>query len=143
MQIIASGKSMRFRRARGQLTGLLASYVGDTLACVHSSCLQLTEATRKRFKVRSLEYDNMRFSGFYIDRSGSGFNIHQRPYIDRLNLFPSDRYFVLLRQYRSKLSGLIHIHPNVCVVTSKHAQVTEKSFNISLVKQYNTTKRYL
>ena len=85
----------------------------------------------------------MRFSGVYIDRSHNGFNIHQRPYIDRLKPLTSDTNFVLLQQYRAQLSWLIHSSPDVCVVASKLAQVTEKSFNISHVKQYNSTVRYL
>ncbi len=38
---------------------------------------------------------------------------------------------------------LIRSCPDVCVVASKLTQVTEKLFNISHVKQYNTTVRYL
>jgi len=85
----------------------------------------------------------MRFSVVYIDISGTGFSIHQRPYIYRLKQLPSDTNFVLLRQYRAQLSWLIHCSPDVCVVASKLAQVTEKLFNISIVKQYNTTVRYI
>ncbi len=85
----------------------------------------------------------MRFSVVYIDRSDNGFNIHQRPYIDRLNPLPLDANFVLLRQYRAQLSRLIHCRPDVCVVASQLATITEKSFNMSHVKQYNTTVRYL
>ncbi len=116
-----------FRRTRGHLTGLLASYVNEMLACSDSSFSQLTEEVRKRFEVKSREYDKMRFSGVYIDLSDSGFNIHQRPYIDRLKPLQSDANFALLRQYRSQLLWIIHSRPDVCVVASKLAQVTEKS----------------
>ncbi len=132
-----------FRRTRGHLTGLLASYVNEMLACSDSSFSQLTEEVRKRFEVKSREYDKMRFSGVYIDLSDSGFNIHQRPYIDRLKPLQSDANFALLRQYRSQLLWIIHSRPDVCVVASKLAQVTEKSFNISHLKQNNATVRYL
>ncbi len=143
MQTVASDMSLFFRRAKGELTGLLASYVDDTLACSDSSFSQLTEETRKRFEVKPREYENLRFSDFYIERSDNGFNFHQRPYIDRLKPLPSDANFVLLRQYRAQLSWLIHSRSDVSVVATKLAQVTEKSFNISHVKQYNTTMRYL
>ncbi len=85
----------------------------------------------------------MRFSGVYIDWSDSGFNIHQRSYIDPPKPLPSDANFILLRQYRGQLSWLIHSRPVVYVVANKLVQVTEKSFNISHMKQYNTTVRYL
>ena len=143
MQTVASGMSLFFRRARGQLTGLLVSYVDDTLACGESSFSQLTVENRKRFEVKSHEYENMRFSDFYSDRSDNGFNILQRPYIDRLKPLSSDASFLLLRQYCVQSSWLIHSRPDVCVVASKLAQVTDNSFNISHVKQDNTTVRYL
>ncbi len=143
MQTFASDMAFLFRRVRSQLTGILASYVGDTLACDDSSFSQLTEKTRKRFEVKSREYDNMRFSGVYIDRSDNGFNIHRRPYIYQIKSLPSDANFVLLRQYRAQLSWLTHGLPDVCVVASKLARVPEKSFSILHVKQYNTTVRYL
>ncbi len=95
MKTFASDMSLVFRRARVQLTLLLASYVDDTLACGGSSFSQLTEETRKIFKVKSHEYDNMRFSNVYTDRSDNGFNIHQRPYIDLLKPLPPDANFVL------------------------------------------------
>ena len=52
MQTVDSDMSLFFRRARGQLTGLLASYVDDTLACDDSSFSQLTEETQKRFEFK-------------------------------------------------------------------------------------------
>ncbi len=85
----------------------------------------------------------MRFASVCIVRSDNGFNVHQRPYIDRLKPLSSDASFVLLRQYRAQLSWLIHSRPDVCVGASKQAQVTENSFNISHVEKYNTTIRYL
>ncbi len=139
MKTIAIDMSMLFRRARGQLTGLLASYVDDALACGDSSFSQLTDETRKRFEGKSHEYDNMRFSDIYIDLSDNGFNIHEHPYIDRLNPFPSGTNFVLLRLYRAQLSWLLHSRPDVCVVATKFTQVSVKSFYISHVKQYNAT----
>ena len=85
----------------------------------------------------------MRFSSVYIDRSYNGFNILHRLYIDRLKPLLSDENFVLLRQYRAQLSWLIHSRSNVFLVARKLAQDTEKPFNISHVKQYNTTVGYL
>ena len=143
IQTVASDMPLLFRQARGHLTGLLASYVEDKEACGDSLFSQLTVGTRKRFEVKSRAYDNMHFSVVYIDRSHNSFNIHQRPYIDRLKPLPSDAKLVLLRQYRAQFTWLIHSRPDLRDVTGKLAQVTEKSLNISYVKQYNTTVRYL
>ncbi len=84
MQTVASDLSLFFRWSRSQLTGLIASYVDDTLAWSESSFSKLTEETRKIFEAKSHEYENMRFSGVYIDRSDNSFNIHRRGYIDCL-----------------------------------------------------------
>ncbi len=134
--------SLFFRRARGQLTGLLASCVDDTLAYVDSSFSQLTEETRKGFEVKSREYDNMHFSGAYIDRSGNSFNIYQCPYIDRQKPLPSDANFGLLRQYHAQLSLPIHCLSDVCVVASKLTQITKKSLTYRMwsnaILQYST-----
>ncbi len=76
MQTVAIDICLFFRRARGRLTRLIASYFDDTLACGDSSFSQLTEDTRKKFEVKSREFDNMWFSRVYIDRSDNRFNIH-------------------------------------------------------------------
>ncbi len=139
MNTVASDIYLVFRRARGQLTVLLGSFIDDTLACGDSSFSQLTDETRKEFELSSREYEKTRFSGVYIDRSDNGFYIHQRTYIDLLKPLPSNSDVLLLRQYHAQLSWLIHSRPDVCEAASKLAQFTEKSFNMSLVKQYNTT----
>ncbi len=42
MKTVGRDMSLFFRRGRGQLTGILASYADDTLACGDSSFSQLT-----------------------------------------------------------------------------------------------------
>ena len=56
---VASDVSLFFRRARGQVTGLLASYVDHTLACGNDSFAKLTKRTRETFEVKSREHKNM------------------------------------------------------------------------------------
>ena len=141
MQTVARDISLSIGRARGKLTGLLVSYVEDTLACRNYLFSQLSEKIPKRLEVKPSEYDSMRFSGVYIDRSDSGLNIHQWSYIDRLKSLPSDPYFILQLQYHARISRLIRRRLDVCIVATKLAQVTEKSFNKSHVQQYNTTVR--
>ncbi len=86
---------------------------------------------------------NMQFYGVYINRSDGGLNTNQRPYIDRQMPLTFDANLVLLWHYGAQLSWLIHSLPNVFVMASKLAQVTDNLFSISHVKQYNTTMRYL
>ncbi len=90
-----------FRQARGQMTGLIVFYADDTRACGDSSFLQLTAENCKIFEVKPHEYERMRFSGFYFERSDNGFYIRQRPYIDCLKPLPSYANCVLPRRYRA------------------------------------------
>ncbi len=85
----------------------------------------------------------MQFSGVYIDRSENGFNIHQRLFIDRIQLLPSDANLELPWEYRAQLSWLVYIRSGVCVIASKLAKVAEKLFNISYVNGFNASVRYL
>ncbi len=55
MKAVSSNMSLFFRRARGQVTGLLAYYEDDTLACGDRSLIDLTIKTREAFEVKSRE----------------------------------------------------------------------------------------
>ncbi len=90
----ACDMSLSFRRDRGQITWLLASYFEDTFACDYSSFSQVTEATRKRFEVKPREYDTMRFSGVYLEKSDNGFNGCPKQ-------LPSHANLVFQQQYRA------------------------------------------
>ncbi len=70
MNTVSSNMSLFFIRARGQFTGLLASYVDDTLACGDRSFVELTRKTREAFEVKSRNDNTMRFSGVYVDKLG-------------------------------------------------------------------------
>ncbi len=78
MNAVSSDMSLFFRRARGQVTGLIAVYVDDTLACGDRSFVELTEKSRKAFEVKSREHDKMRFSGVYVGKLSDEFEIHHR-----------------------------------------------------------------
>ena len=62
MKPVANDMSLFFRRARAKISGVLASYVDDTLSCGDNAFAELTERTREPFDVKKRENDNMRFS---------------------------------------------------------------------------------
>ena len=128
MKPVASDMSLFFRRARGRVTGLIASYVDATLACGNDLFAKLTKRTRETFEVKSREHNNMRFSGVYIDKLDDGFEIHQRAYMDRLKKLSRYADFTQLHKSRAQLSWLVHSRPDICVTASKLAQMTEKTF---------------
>ncbi len=143
MKPVASEISLFFRRARRQVTGILASHVDDTLVCGDNSFSEITKKTREKFEVKSREYDKMRFSGVYIDKIHDGYEIHQWAYIDRLKKLLRDAAFTRLRRSRAQLSWLVHSRPDICVTASKLAQVTEKTFERKHVNRFNTAVTYL
>ncbi len=143
MKPAASDMSLFCRRVRGQVCGLLASYVDDSLACGDGIFKRLTEKTREKFEMKAREYEKMRFSGVHIDKHEDGFEIYQRAYIERVEELHQDSDFVHFRRARAKLSWLVHTRPDICVVTSKLAQVTAETFEGMHVNQYNSAVRYL
>ncbi len=143
MKAVSSDMSLFFRHARGQLTGLLASYVNDTLACGDRSFVDVTAKTREAFEVKSREHNKMRFSGVYVNKLNDGFEIQQRAYIDRLKRLPRDADFVQLRRARDDLSWLVHSRPDICVIASKLAQVTETTFERKHISMFSNAIGYL
>ncbi len=143
MKAVASDMSLFSRRARGKISGLLASYVDDTLACGDSSFAELTKKTREKFEMKERQNKDMRFSGIYVDKCDNGFEIHQRAYIERLESIPWDAEYVHLRRARAKPSWLAHSRPDICAELSKLAQVTAESFGRSHVKTRNCTAKCL
>ncbi len=85
----------------------------------------------------------MRFFGVYIEKHEDGFEIHQRAYIERQEELPQDSDFVQFRRARAKLSWLVYNRPDICVVTSKLAQMPAETFEDMHVKQYKSAVRYL
>ncbi len=128
MKAVSSNMCLFFRSARGKVTELLASYVDDAVACGDRSFADLTEKTREAFEVKSREHDKMRFADVYVNKLNHGFEIHQRAYIDRLKRLPRDSDFIQLRRARAQLSWLVQSRPEICVIVSKLAQVTETTF---------------
>jgi len=143
MSNVASDMSLFFRKARGRLTGLTASYVDDTLACGDASFLKLSGKTRETFDVQKRVTENIRFAGTYIDKHENGYKVHQRQYVERLTEISKNADFAELRRARAQLSWLVHSRPDICVVANKLAQVTEKLFSEKHVKLYNSSVKYL
>ena len=143
MKSVASYISLFSIRKRGQLSGILASYVDDTLSCVDNAFAELTKKTREAFDVKKREYGNIRFHGAYIDRHADGSHIHQRAYINRLEQLPRDADFTLFGQVRAKPFCLVHTRPEICIVSNKLAQLTEETFDRSHVKEFNSAVRHL
>ena len=111
--------SLFFKHARGQLSGVLESYVDDTWSCRENSFAELSKRICEAFDVKKREHDNMRFSGLHIGRYTVESHIHQSGYINRLEQLPRDADFTLFRRDRAKLSWLVHTKPAISIVAGK------------------------
>ncbi len=65
---MASDMSLFFRRARGQMSGLQASYVNSTLASGDNTFAELTKKTRQKFEMKARKNKDIRFSGVYVEK---------------------------------------------------------------------------
>ncbi len=135
--------SLFFRRVRGKISGLLTSYVDDTLACGDSSFPEFTKKTREKFEMEARQNKGMRFSGGYVEKCADGFEILQRACIERLEPIPLETDYVQLVRARAELSWFAHSRSDFSAVLSKLAQVTEESYDRSHVKTFNSTVKYL
>lgn len=108
MKTVASGMSLFFRLTRDQLTGLIATYVDDTLDAGNRCFDKDSEKTRGHFEVNERERNKMRFAGIYVYKSNHGYRVHQTPYLEILKPLALDADFTQLRRAKATLSWLLH-----------------------------------
>lgn len=137
MESTVSDKSLFFKLVQKKLQGLMGTYVDDSLLAGDDEFLKLSEKTIEKFESKEREFDNIRFAGVYIETLENGFRLHQKSYIERLQLLNSNASFEDLRRARAKLSWLIHTRPEVCVAASMLAQVTSSTFDNRHIKIHN------
>lgn len=88
MRTATSDMALFFKAAQGRLSGIMGTYVDDTVSVGTSSFLKASKATDDRFETKQREFDNTRFAGVYIEQLAYGFRIHQKEYIVLLKQLP-------------------------------------------------------
>ncbi len=108
MKAVASDMALFFRPAREKISGVLTSYVDDTLACGGNTFLKLTRKPLEKFGMKARQSKDLRFSGVYIEKCDNRFEIILCACIERLKLTLLDPDYVQLRRARAKLYSLAH-----------------------------------
>lgn len=137
MQKAASDMGLFFRKTRGMLSGLIGTYVDDSMLAGDPDFLRHTDQTLQKFDSKGREMDNTSFAGVYIETLEKGFKLHQKSYAKRIEKLPMDCSFKDFRSRRAKIAWLIHTKPNIACDLSMLAKVTQESFNTNNVKKLN------
>ncbi len=143
MENTAADMSLFFKRAHKSLRGLLATYVDDTLCTGTRDFERDTSKTEQKFETKKREYGRMRFAGTYIESQNDRAHIHQKSYIERLITLELDADYFSLRSVRAQLTWMIHTRPEICVGVNKLSQITEETFSLDSIKEYNKVVKYL
>ncbi len=61
---MASDMSLFFRRESGKISGLLAFYMEDTLACGDNNFAELTKKTKEEFETKVRHNNNLGFLAY-------------------------------------------------------------------------------
>lgn len=143
MKTSTSDLSFFFKRVKDNLSGLVETYVDDTIFSGNSEFAQETNITDKRFTTKPKIWDNFRFAGIYIGTLRTGFKIQQRKYIERLKTLEKQCTYDQFRSSRAKISWITLTRPEISVNTSFFAQVTESIFSEKHIVLFNRTVKYL
>ena len=143
MSNTAGDLSLFFKFANGKLSGLMGTYVDDSLLAGTKEFLMHTDKTLKKFDSKDREYDNTRFAGVYIETLQDGFKLHQKEYIKRLKNLSTSCSFKEFRSARAQTTWMIHTRPDICCTLNMLAQVTEAKFNKKHVRLLNRTIKNL
>ena len=128
---------------KGSLKELVGLYVDDTICAGTEDFLTLTNTTMKKFQSRDRKFDEIQFTGIFINGEKEQVSLHQSPYIELLEPIPSNSSFKQYASSRAKLAWLTHTRPDISCLTSFAAQITEKSFSEKDINDLNRGIRHL
>lgn len=135
--------SFFFKKARGQLTGLLGSYVDDVISAGTREFENESHVTETKFDCKPREYDSFRFAGIYIQKLADGHILHQKSYIERLKTLPNTATYTEFRSTRARLTWIQYTRPEISAVVNFLSQITEKSFGKDKIKMLNDAIQFL
>lgn len=123
------------------IAGMIGAYVDDTIATCPPQFDRESRATEKKFESRGREYDDVKFAGVAISRSGDNYIMHQRHYADTLCELEKTDDYERFRSLRHRLAWLTHTRPDLCSHASILSQVTQQMFCKDHIKQMNVAIR--
>lgn len=129
MQACTLDDAFYYKRKSGNLIGLCATYVDDSLHVGTEEYCKLCEETEKRFSCKSREWNNVQFAGIQIEKTEDDFIAHQISYITKLAPLSYKSRFADFRSLRAQLAWATNTRPDICYTTAVLAQATEEAFD--------------
>lgn len=133
-----SDPALFFKVIHGQVTGLIGSYVDDTISAGNNDFVELSKLTEHTFDSKQRKYDTFKFSGMEIESlPNDSFRIHQQTFAKKISKLPENCSFSDFRSKRQELAWLVHTRPDIACAVNRSAQITESSFKEANVKDIN------
>ncbi len=146
MQTGVSDASLFYKKLGERLVGLCGNYVDDTLHAGTKEYSDLCKKTEKKFKCKERDWDNLQFAGVEIETKESGFEVHQKRYIQKITELSHDATYADFRSLRAKLAWTNNSRPDISCSVALLTQVTEDVFNTdrsTYVKKINAIVKHL
>lgn len=90
----------------GKLTGIIITYVDDTISTGDKSFQKESIRTEQVIHSETQQYDCFEFAGKSIERDGQGYFLHQTEYASRVTLLITDCTYEVFRARRHELAWL-------------------------------------
>jgi hypothetical protein len=129
MKSTTGDPAMFYKAVNDKIAGVTSAYVDDLLMAGTKEFEKETELTSQKFVSRKREYDQVRFAGTEIDKTGDGFIVHQREYCSKIPLLKPTSDFQEFSSIRARLSWATHTRPDICCAVNQAAQVTQSRFD--------------
>lgn len=133
-----SDPALFFHSIKGEVQGIIGSYVDDTISTGNDDFVESSKTIEKTFESKPREYQNFKFAGMEIETREDGpFRIHQEQFAKRIETVPWNCSFSSFRSKRQELAWLVHTRPDLACAVNRAAQVTENSFSEKHISEIN------
>lgn len=125
-----SDSELFFKVINGEISGLIGTYVDDSISAGNKTFEECSTITGKMFESKGRQYHNFKFAGMEIETiEGTGYKIHQKSFAEKISTLPNDSCFSEFRSKRQELAWLVNTRPDLACAVNLAAQVTETSFS--------------
>jgi hypothetical protein len=134
--------AMFIKTIRGELSGIICSYVDDLLQAGDQIFVDLTKKTAEKFEHKAPVFDKFKYIGLEFETKGEEFLLHQKEHASRLKPLPQTATYKHFQSMRKNVQWLGHTRPDIACSTKKLAQINESIFNRErkdCIKQLNKT----
>lgn len=135
----AGDLSFFFKIVRGKLQGMIGTHVDDTISAGTGFFADKSRITERQFESKVRQYDSFTFAGIQVEKTCTGYLMHQEKYAKRLHELSKDCTFAQYRSMRQKLAWMTNTRPDICASVNLASQVTEGKWTRKDVKDLNKT----